>query len=59
MLASIMQHKEDLKGLAGESNMITIALLQYADVLGMISDTLKSWGKNVKEQHEIMEKVSM
>ena len=38
--------------------MINVALLQAADVLGISSDTLKSWGEKVKEQHERMNKVS-
>ena len=58
MLASIMQHKKALKGLAGEANTIFIALLQDEYVLSISSDTLKSWGEKFKEQHERMNKVS-
>ena len=44
MLALLLHHNEALKGLAGESNMITVLLLQAADVLGISSNTLKAWG---------------
>ena len=59
MLASLLHHNKSLKGLWGEANMITVVLLQAADVLSISSDNLKSWGGNFKEQHEIMNKVSM
>ena len=59
MLASLLHHNKYLKGLSGEANMITVVLLQAADVLSISSDNLKSWGGNFKEQHEIMNKVSM
>ena len=42
MLALILQHNEALKYLKRESNMITIALLQAKDILGISSDTLKA-----------------
>ena len=58
ILASLLQHNRAPKVLTGEANMITVALLQAADVLGISSDTLKSWGEKVKEQHERMNKVS-
>ena len=58
ILASLLQHNKALKVLTGEANMINVALLQAADVLGISSDTLKSWGEKVKEQHERMNKVS-
>ena len=38
--------------------MINIALLQAADVLFISSDTYKSWREKVKEQHEIINKLS-
>ena len=38
--------------------MITVALLQYIYLFSISLDTLKEWGINVKEQHEIMNKVS-
>ena len=44
MLASLLQHKEDFKGLAGKVNMITVVLLKAVAVLGISSDTLKAWG---------------
>ena len=40
-LALILQHNEALKGISGEENMITVSLIQAADVLFIIPDTLK------------------
>ena len=42
MLDSLMHYNEDLKGVAGEAKMISVALLQAADVLAISSDTLKA-----------------
>ena len=58
MLASLIQHNEALKGLAVEANMISVVLFSSADVLSIISDTLKTWGRQFKEQHERMNKIS-
>ena len=44
MLASLLCHHEALKVLAGEANMITVALIQAEDVLRISSDNLKAWG---------------
>ena len=41
MLALLLQHNEALKGISGEENMITVSLIQAADVLFIIPDTLK------------------
>ena len=57
ILDSLLQHNKALKVLTGEANMITVALLQAADVLGISSDTLKSWGKKVKEESKRTNKV--
>ena len=57
MLASLLQHNEHLKGLVGEANIITVAFIQYADVLSISSDTLKYWEEKVKEKQERMNKV--
>ena len=40
-LASLLQNNESLKGIPGEANMITVSLIQAADVLFIIPDTLK------------------
>ena len=58
MLASLIQHNEALKGLAVETNIISVVLFSSADVLSIISDTLKTWGRQFKEQHERMNKIS-
>ena len=58
ILASILNHNGALKVLTTEANMITFKLLQAEDVLSISSDTWKSRGEKVKEQHEIMNKVS-
>ena len=39
--------------------MITVALLQSADVWFISSDTLKAWLEKVKEQHEIIKNTAM
>ena len=58
MISSFMQHNEYLKVIAGEANMTTVELLQVAYIFSFISDNLKEWGRNFKEQHERMNKVS-
>ena len=49
LLDLILHHNKYIKDLAGEANMITFALLQAADVLGISSDALKAWGYIFKE----------
>ena len=49
-LASLLQNNESLKGIPGEANMITVSLIQAADVLYISSDNMKEWVSNVKEQ---------
>ena len=41
MFALLLRNKEDLKGLEGESNVITVTFIQSADFLFISSDTLK------------------
>ena len=59
ILALLLQYNEAIKGLSEEEKMITVALLQAADVFGISSDTLKALVEKVKEKHKRMNKVSM
>ena len=43
ILDSLLNHNKSQKGYAGEVNMITFALLQYAGILCVSSDPLKEW----------------
>ena len=58
ILASLLQHNEAIKVMAVEANMKTFALIQIGYTFCIRSDTFKEWGRNVKEQHEIMNKLS-
>ena len=59
MHGSLLNSNESLKGTTVEVNMITVPLIQAADVFSISSDTLKELGRKFKEQHERMNKVSM
>ena len=58
MLDLLLKHSKALKGISGEANMITVALIQSTEVFFISSGTFKECRKKVKEQHEIMNKVS-
>ena len=44
MLDLLLHHKEALEGISWEANMVTVTLLQAADVLFISSETSKAWG---------------
>ena len=41
ILAPLLQHNEDLKGIVGEAKIITVMFLEYANVFCVSSETLK------------------